>query len=126
MSYELRSARFLARDVLARAVRPGDAVIDATMGNGHDTLFLSEMVGKTGKVYAFDIQPEALASTERLLEDYGIADRAHPSGCAFSNEDRGLGAPGFHTVKTLRSFSRRCSRTGGRPRGCGPSRAGRA
>ena len=76
MEYELKSARYLARETLARAVTPGSTVVDATMGNGHDTLFLSEMVGKGGKVYAFDIQPEALASTERLLKEYGIQDRA--------------------------------------------------
>ena len=44
MEYELKSARYLARETLARAVTPGSTVVDATMGNGHDTLFLSEMV----------------------------------------------------------------------------------
>ena len=38
MSYELRSARYLAREILERAVQPGDTAVDATMGNGHDTL----------------------------------------------------------------------------------------
>ena len=37
MSFELRSARYLAADVLESAIRPGDRVIDATLGNGHDT-----------------------------------------------------------------------------------------
>ena len=54
MGYELKSARYLARDVLERAVQPGDTVIDATMGNGHDTLMLCEAVGPEGRVYAFD------------------------------------------------------------------------
>ncbi len=38
MSYELRSARYLAADILRQAVALGDRVVDATMGNGHDTL----------------------------------------------------------------------------------------
>ena len=76
MGYELKSARFLARDVLARAVQPGDTVIDATMGNGHDTLFLCEAVGPAGRVWAFDIQPAAVASTESLLREAGMLDRA--------------------------------------------------
>ena len=38
------------------------------MGNGHDTLWLSEAMGENGKVYAFDIQPQALESSRRLLE----------------------------------------------------------
>ena len=59
MQYELKSARYLARDVLSRAIQPGDRVIDATMGNGHDTLYLCEAVGPEGHVYAFDVQPQA-------------------------------------------------------------------
>lgn len=76
MAFELKSARFLARDVLLRAVQPGDTVVDATMGNGHDTLFLAEQVGPEGRVYAFDIQEGALLSTRKLLEEHGLSARA--------------------------------------------------
>ena len=76
MGYELRSARYLAREVLERAVRPGDTAVDATMGNGHDTLALCEAVGPEGRVYAFDIQEKAAEETERLLHDAGISGRA--------------------------------------------------
>ena len=51
-----------------KTVSSGDRVIDATMGNGHDTLFLSRLVGEGGKVYAFDIQKQAVDSTKKLLE----------------------------------------------------------
>ncbi len=54
-----------------KAVSKGDTVIDATMGNGHDTLFLSRLVGENGKVYAFDIQKQAVESTKSLLEKEG-------------------------------------------------------
>ena len=37
-------------------MEPGDFVIDATMGNGHDTAFLAELVGPSGEVFAFDIK----------------------------------------------------------------------
>ena len=50
-------------------IRPGDLCIDATMGNGNDTLFLCRMAGKTGHVTAFDIQQQALEATEKLLEE---------------------------------------------------------
>ncbi|WP_256760755.1 class I SAM-dependent methyltransferase [Cohnella sp. WQ 127256] len=51
-------------------VKPGDIVIDATAGNGSDTLFLARSVGPTGFVYAFDIQAEALDNTRgRLLAE---------------------------------------------------------
>ena len=75
MPYELKSARYLARDVLRQALPAGGIAVDATMGNGHDTLFLAEQVGKTGHVYAFDIQVDALVSTRALLEANGVADR---------------------------------------------------
>lgn len=50
-------------------VKPGDLCIDATMGNGHDTLYLSRLVGSQGKVLSFDIQPAALAATRRRLQE---------------------------------------------------------
>ena len=49
----------------------GDIAVDFTMGNGGDTLFLSKTVGESGKVYAFDIQEEALTSTRTFLEENG-------------------------------------------------------
>ena len=52
-------------------LRPGDTAVDFTMGNGNDTLFLSKAVGAGGRVYAFDIQEEALLSTRAHLEEGG-------------------------------------------------------
>lgn len=46
--------------------------VDATMGNGHDTLFFCRLAGKAGHVYAFDIQKSALEHTQGLLEKEGI------------------------------------------------------
>ncbi len=53
---------------IAGHISPGDTVVDFTMGNGHDTLWLSRQVGETGRVYAFDIQQQALDSAAALLE----------------------------------------------------------
>lgn len=52
----------------------GDVAVDFTMGNGNDTLFLSKTVGESGKVYAFDIQEEALASTKEHLTREGAPE----------------------------------------------------
>ncbi len=52
--------------------------VDATAGNGHDTLFLARLVGKRGRVWAFDVQAEAIDSArDRLLNVNGgrLADR---------------------------------------------------
>ena len=48
-------------------LKEGDVCADFTMGNGHDTAFLSKIVGEGGKVYAFDIQEKALESTRETL-----------------------------------------------------------
>ena len=65
--------RQVEKEFLASHVGAGDTVVDFTMGNGNDTLWLSGAVGPTGKVYAFDIQPEALYHTRKRLDDAGAA-----------------------------------------------------
>ena len=76
MANDFRSARFWAKEIIEGALTEGSRVIDATMGNGHDTQWLCELTGETGKVYAFDIQPEAVERTRARLEEAGLADRA--------------------------------------------------
>lgn len=56
-----------SHQLLKETVHPGEVVIDATCGNGHDTLMLGKLVGKTGKVYGFDIQKQAIEQTKALL-----------------------------------------------------------
>ncbi|WP_342387259.1 class I SAM-dependent methyltransferase [Salinicoccus bachuensis] len=63
----LPQAKTLAQDI----VQDGDAVVDATCGNGHDTKFLSELVGAAGKVYSFDIQAEAIENARSLCGSHG-------------------------------------------------------
>ncbi len=62
-------ARFIREQV-----SPGDFCIDATMGNGNDTLLLSTLAGKAGRVLAFDIQETALANTKKRLLDAGAPE----------------------------------------------------
>lgn len=53
-------------------VHPGDFCIDATMGNGHDTTLLCQLVGEHGKVLAFDIQKLAYENTQKRLSEAGV------------------------------------------------------
>ena len=55
-------------------LKEGDVCADFTMGNGHDTAFLSNTVGENGKVYAFDIQEKALISTRETLKKENCPD----------------------------------------------------
>lgn len=57
----------LAMNITLNYVNKGDKVIDATAGNGHDTLVFARVVGDEGKVYAFDVQAQALENTGQLL-----------------------------------------------------------
>lgn len=57
----------VAHQVVSDVVGAGDVVIDATAGNGHDTLFLARLVGNEGRVIAFDIQGAAIDSTRQRL-----------------------------------------------------------
>lgn len=66
----------LTKQVVRAAVHPGDTVVDATVGNGHDTLFLAELVGPAGHVYGFDIQAQALDAARTRLQEAGCLDRA--------------------------------------------------
>ena len=67
----LRGAVPLSHFFLSEKVKPGDHVADATCGNGHDTLFLARLVGEGGKVWAFDIQENAIENTRMLLSEAG-------------------------------------------------------
>ncbi len=57
--------------LLAHHLSENDVVIDATVGNGHDTLFLSP---KVSHVYAFDIQKQALDHTQKLIESHQLSN----------------------------------------------------
>ena len=61
----------MAHDFLAEVVTKEDIVVDATMGNGHDTLFLAKLAKK---VYAFDIQEQALEKTQERLNQAGMTN----------------------------------------------------
>lgn len=66
------SALQIIHHVLELHVQPGDHCIDATAGRGKDTLFLAKLVGETGHVTAFDIQQDAVDSTQALLAANGM------------------------------------------------------
>ena len=60
---EFQRVTKIAHDLIAARLRPGDHAVDATVGKGHDTLFLARCVGPDGRVDGFDIQSEAISAT---------------------------------------------------------------
>jgi tRNA G37 N-methylase Trm5 len=71
----LKNSLGQSHDIIKRVVKPGDTVIDATAGNGGDTLFLAGLVGPEGRVFSFDIQEKAIEKTREKLSANGLADR---------------------------------------------------
>ena len=67
------------KQLLEQVVSPGDCVVDGTAGNGHDTLFLAELTGASGKVFAFDIQAEAIAATGERVQEFEHVELVHDS-----------------------------------------------
>lgn len=59
----------LAMEVTLSYIKPGDFVIDATCGNGHDTLRLAEAVSPGGRVLAVDIQQKAVSTAACRLRE---------------------------------------------------------
>ena len=68
----LRGPVPLSHLFLRSFVREGDSAIDATCGNGNDTVLLARLVGVSGHVWGFDIQPQAIRETGRALTDAGV------------------------------------------------------
>ncbi len=64
----------LQKHFILTHLKEGDIAVDFTMGNGHDTEFLSKTVGPLGHVFAFDVQEMALASTSEHLRAAGCPD----------------------------------------------------
>ncbi|XP_011095715.1 uncharacterized protein LOC105175089 [Sesamum indicum] len=72
-----RKATEVAHAVWKNVVRKGDLVIDATCGNGYDTLAMLRLIAddtRRGRVYAMDLQKDALESTSSLLDCSVSAD----------------------------------------------------
>ena len=78
---------------IRQQVQEGDFCIDATMGNGNDTLLLTQLCGKSGKVLAFDIQKQALETTKKKLtaahvpENYKLLLESHANMAEYANPD---------------------------------------
>ena len=64
---KIPSALEFSHQLFAERISQGDTVVDCTVGNGHDTLFLANLVGPAGTLYGFDIQAEAIKNTRNLL-----------------------------------------------------------
>jgi glycine oxidase len=94
----------VAQAEVARTTKPGDYVIDATAGNGYDTLWLAEQVGPTGHVFAIDIQASAVDSTRIRLKQTDKLKRVELYLGDHSQLDQ-LAPPQWHQNSTAVMFN---------------------
>lgn len=89
----------LAHRFAAKLIDPGDCCVDATVGNGNDTVFLARRVGKAGRVLGFDVQKRAIASTQRKLRERGLDERVLLQLEGHENVGRRLKALGWSGIR---------------------------
>ncbi len=86
----------LAKSYWKKLLKPNSIVIDATCGNGHDTLFLAEIVLRKGMLIAIDIQSEAILQTKfrikaqippEIAQNVQYFNQCHSSFPAFIQEE---------------------------------------
>ena len=83
----------ISKMICREKIEKDDLVVDATMGNGNDTAFLCDLVGQSGKVYAFDVQVQAIISTRKRLEDLGFEKRVELIHDGHENIDKYIKDP---------------------------------
>lgn len=71
-SFNIFRVTSLAHSIVSEYLTKGDIAIDATIGNGNDTVFLAQSVGNEGHVFGFDIQERAYNSTKEVLYPHGL------------------------------------------------------
>lgn len=73
MGYKyIHSVLNISKAIMDSVIDKDDYVIDATVGNGKDTLYMAKLVGNRGKVYGFDIQKIAIERTKEKLINEGL------------------------------------------------------
>ncbi len=58
----------------ALRIREGEVIADIGSGSGYFTLPLARAVGKTGRVYAVDINPDMIRHLNRRIRDLGVTN----------------------------------------------------
>ncbi len=101
----------LTMHIVSEYIAPGDTVVDCTMGNGYDTLSLAAAAGcmgnstPRGRVYAFDIQQQAVDATKAYLLENGIEhpeeNGIHLIRASHEEMDRYLPDPSEGTVSAF-------------------------
>ena len=71
----MKNAQQFSHEIILSVNLEDGIFIDATAGNGHDTLFLAQHIEKGSKILAFDIQEQAILQTRQLLQNNDLEEK---------------------------------------------------
>ena len=71
----MKNAQQFSHEMILSVILENGIFIDATAGNGHDTLFLAQHIEKDSKILAFDIQEQAILQTRQLLQNNDLSEK---------------------------------------------------
>ena len=82
IGFKLMSLGFKFRDIIRprknvlkdAGIKPGSHVLDFGCGPGGYILPLAKILGKSGKIYALDVNPQAIDSVKALVARKGLAN----------------------------------------------------
>ncbi|MBP2653016.1 MAG: putative rRNA methylase [Firmicutes bacterium] len=78
MKTKVISAVQMAHAFLTAKLSEARYILDATAGNGHDTLFLAKHTPPDATIWFFDIQEQSLLNTISALNEAGLAYKCRP------------------------------------------------
>ena len=71
----MKNAQQFSHEMILSVNLEDGIFIDATAGNGHDTLFMAQHIEKGSKILAFDIQEQAILQTRQLLQNHDLEEK---------------------------------------------------
>ena len=65
-------AKVLMKDFITNLSKEQIICVDATLGNGFDSLYLSSLLNEKGTIYGYDIQEQAILNSNKLFVENNI------------------------------------------------------
>ncbi|RQD75158.1 MAG: methyltransferase domain-containing protein [Halanaerobium sp. MSAO_Bac5] len=87
MKKDFMNAVEFSHHLIKKHLNKDSTLIDATAGNGKDTLFLAELADQNTEILAFDIQKKAVENTKELLEKNKLGDKVKVINDSHANLD---------------------------------------
>lgn len=67
-------AKVLMKDFINSLNKNNIICVDATLGNGFDSLYLSSLLNEKGTIYGYDIQEQAIINSNKLFKDHNVTN----------------------------------------------------